>query len=80
MEQREETAAGRRERRGGWGEGEGFRRLGGEDERRDTKERLGIREDQRLSGKEEKGERMGVGGGKRKNRENGCGGRVVQKV
>lgn len=38
---------------GGW-------RVGGEDERRDTKERQGIREDQRLSGKREKVERRGV--------------------
>lgn len=53
MEQREETAAGRREegrRRGG--------RLGGEDERQDTKESLSIREDQRLSEKGENRERV----------------------
>lgn len=48
-------AAGRTERRGGVEGGDG--RLGGEDERRETKERLGIWEDQRLfrKGKEWKG-------------------------
>lgn len=46
----------REEERGGGGGGDG--RLGGEDERRDTKERLGIWEDQRLQGKGEKGETM----------------------
>lgn len=30
-------------------------RLGGEDERRDSEERLGVEQDQRLSGKGEKG-------------------------
>lgn len=47
---------GRREGRGWEGEreGGGDGRLGGEDERRDTKEKLGIWEDQRLSGMGEK--------------------------
>lgn len=52
----------REEKRGEETRGEerrgGVRRLGGKDERRDTKERLGICEDQRLSRKGETGETM----------------------
>lgn len=56
---RRRRAAGRKERRGDERGGEeGLGDLGGKDERRDTKERLGIYEDQRLSRKGETGETM----------------------
>lgn len=48
----------KREERRREGRRGGVRRLGGKDERRDTKERLGIYEDQRLSRKGETGETM----------------------